>query len=242
MLKEADIDVLKELEIEAQEDLEEANRALIEIRASVTKTEVDLENQSSASSLITRLRFRRAAPPPRRPPSATETTSAGRSISASDRRIGENREQPMQHIRIPASAALERERCSTGSSSEVQWQMAAEIAIENRQHQIGARGRNLKHSGLPSGSWFSSSRSKSASSSEQSRSAPSEYDQTLKKGSIVSSVVDYHTYAVVTFTSRQAAIAARQCMADGSGLGRWEELDEVCTNPFSVKREKRGVF
>ena len=66
-------------------------------------------------------------------------------------------------------------------------------------------------------------------SSEQSRSSPTvEEDPTLKKGNIVSSVVDYHTYAVVTFTSRQAAIAARQCMADGSGLGRWEELEEVC--------------
>lgn len=222
MLKEADLEVLKELEIEAQEDLEEANRALIEIRASVTKTEVDLENQGSGRSLITRLR-NRAGPPP---PSTAEVTSATRTNSISDKRNRENRDHPMQHIRIPATAAIERERCSTGSSAEVQWQMAAEIAIENRQHHHGVRGRKLKQSGLPSGSWFSSSKSKS--DSEQSRSSPTESDPTLKKGNIVSSMVDHHTYAVVTFTSRQAAIAARQCMADGSGLGRWEELDEVC--------------
>lgn len=227
MVKEADLDILKELEIEAQEDLEEANRALIEIRASVTKTQVDLENQSSGSSFITRLKSRGLPPP-----STTEPTSRVRSLSPSDRRHRGNRDHPMQNIRIPSHTDIERERCSTGSSAEVQWQMAAEIAIENRQHQLGARGRNSKPSGIPSGSWFSSS-TKSKSDSERSRLSPTEFVQTLKKGNIVSSMVDYHTYAVVTFTSRQAAIAARQCMADGSGLGRWEELDEIPIPPLA---------
>lgn len=227
MLKEADLEILKELEEEAHDDLQEANRALIEIRASVTKTQVDLENQSSGSSFIARLRHRNATPPP----TTAEATSATRSVSVSDRRYRENREHPLQHIRIPSTAAIERERCSTGSSTEVQWQMAAEIAIENRQHHLGVRGRKLRPSGIPSGSWFSSTKSKS--DSEQSRSSPTELDPTVKKGNIVSSMVDYHTYAVVTFTSRQAAIAARQCMADGSGLGRWEELDEIPIPPLA---------
>ncbi len=47
---------------------------------------------------------------------------------------------------------------------------------------------------------------------------------TLKQ---VVSILEHPTYAVVTFTSRQAAVAARQCLVDGSGLDRWIEIEEV---------------
>ncbi len=43
------------------------------------------------------------------------------------------------------------------------------------------------------------------------------------------SVLEHPTYAVITFTSRQAAVAARQCLVDGSGIDRWVEIEEVCT-------------
>ena len=35
------------------------------------------------------------------------------------------------------------------------------------------------------------------------------------------------TYAVVTFSSRQAAVAARHCVADGRGVERWLSLETV---------------
>jgi len=41
------------------------------------------------------------------------------------------------------------------------------------------------------------------------------------------------TYAVVTFTSRQAAIAARKCLADGRGAGKWEAIDEIPVPPLA---------
>lgn len=41
------------------------------------------------------------------------------------------------------------------------------------------------------------------------------------------------TYAVVTFTSRQAAVAARSCLADGRGAGRWQTLKEIPIPPLS---------
>lgn len=41
------------------------------------------------------------------------------------------------------------------------------------------------------------------------------------------------TFAVVTFTSRQAAIAARKCLSDGRGAGRWRTLEEVPTPPLA---------
>jgi len=39
--------------------------------------------------------------------------------------------------------------------------------------------------------------------------------------------------AVVTFTSRQAAIAARQCLGDGSGLDGWREVDKIPIPPLA---------
>jgi len=41
------------------------------------------------------------------------------------------------------------------------------------------------------------------------------------------------TYAVVTFTFRQAAVAARQCLADGSGVDNWTETKELPVPPLA---------
>lgn len=49
----------------------------------------------------------------------------------------------------------------------------------------------------------------------------------------VVNVLEHPTYAVVTFTSRQSAISARQCMADGRGLDRWQEVDELPVAPLA---------
>ena len=43
----------------------------------------------------------------------------------------------------------------------------------------------------------------------------------------------HESYAVVTFTSRQAAIAARQCLSDGSGLDGWREVDKIPIPPLA---------
>jgi hypothetical protein len=52
-------------------------------------------------------------------------------------------------------------------------------------------------------------------------------------GKVASKIVRTDSYAVVTFTSRQAAIAARQCLADCSGLDRWLELEDIPTPSLS---------
>jgi hypothetical protein len=41
------------------------------------------------------------------------------------------------------------------------------------------------------------------------------------------------TYAVVTFTSRQAAVAARNCLADGRGADRWVALPDLPIAPLA---------
>jgi hypothetical protein len=71
------------------------------------------------------------------------------------------------------------------------------------------------------------------------------FHQTKKKGKgiqkwaqqqskeAVSNLARESTYAVLTFTSRQAAVAARSCLADGRGAGRWATLKEIPIPPLS---------
>ena len=41
------------------------------------------------------------------------------------------------------------------------------------------------------------------------------------------------TFAVVTFTSRQAAVAARHCLSDGRGVGRWIPVEDIPVPPLA---------
>lgn len=41
------------------------------------------------------------------------------------------------------------------------------------------------------------------------------------------------TFAVVTFTSRQAAVAARHCLADGRGVEKWIAIEEIPVPPLA---------
>ena len=59
--------------------------------------------------------------------------------------------------------------------------------------------------------------------------------QTIKKQSkeAMGQLARESTYAVITFTSRQAAVAARACLADGRAAGRWVTLKEMPIPPLS---------
>ncbi|CAB9500392.1 DUF221 domain-containing protein [Seminavis robusta] len=60
---------------------------------------------------------------------------------------------------------------------------------------------------------------------------------TTKSNEAVNEAVDIvaadSTYAVVTFTSRQAAVAARKVLADGRGSNRWMQLDTLPIPPLA---------
>jgi Calcium-dependent channel, 7TM region, putative phosphate/Late exocytosis, associated with Golgi transport len=49
----------------------------------------------------------------------------------------------------------------------------------------------------------------------------------------VNSLARESSYAVITFTSRQAAVAARACLADGRGANRWMTLKEIPIPPLA---------
>lgn len=50
---------------------------------------------------------------------------------------------------------------------------------------------------------------------------------------VVDTLARESSYAVVTFTSRQAAVAARHCLADGRGVGRWTAIDNIPVPPLA---------
>jgi len=54
--------------------------------------------------------------------------------------------------------------------------------------------------------------------------------------------LDCPSYCVVTFTSRQAAIAARQCLADGKGTHAWEQVQNIPTYPLADAPPRKPCF
>ena len=53
------------------------------------------------------------------------------------------------------------------------------------------------------------------------------------KDTVADRLIRESTYAVVTFMSRQAAVAARQCLADGRGQNRWITSTAVPVPPLA---------
>lgn len=56
---------------------------------------------------------------------------------------------------------------------------------------------------------------------------------TKKSSTAVDKYARDSTFAVVTFTSRQAAVAARHCLADGRGAERWNNLKDLPIPPLA---------
>ena len=54
-----------------------------------------------------------------------------------------------------------------------------------------------------------------------------------KTKNVTSKLAKDSTYAVVTFSSRQAAVAARHCLADGRGVERWLSLETIPVPPLA---------
>lgn len=58
----------------------------------------------------------------------------------------------------------------------------------------------------------------------------------------VTKVLDHPSFAIVTFTSRQSAIAARQCLADGKGTDRWDHVDAIPVPPLADAPPRNFFF
>lgn len=210
--------------------VEDANQALIKARASVNKNAMNIESGASRTSLLalqksTRrdlLQGIRRDIPERRTFADITVGQNSNSSSGTDA-------HSCRSLRHSAESFL---RDPEGVSTERRWQIAGDIANESRQYNAPP-GSQVVAQRMSSGKWHFSpgdsflKRLREMAQPQVSESVPT------KRGSIIGGVVDRHIYAVVTFTSRQAAIAGRQCMSDGSGLGRWEEIGDLPIPPLA---------
>lgn len=272
MIENADLETLKELENEAEEMVREARLALIEARVNVNSkmasaSSFDIENIGSGDWVTFQLSQSQNEEQRLNLTNKFETdflnSPISSSASPSDRRghpakIGHPPSNEGEHVRTASqSQSLWDSTISPQKhrsiSSDRQWEIAGEIADENRHHDAPRRGgRKAKPQRIPSGRWhifdgrdrssfWNRLRGASPATTTPEPGPDAEESPFLglnrrskREGSnVIGNVVDYHAYAVVTFTSRQAAIAARQCTADGSGLGRWEEVEVLPIPPLA---------
>lgn len=98
----------------------------------------------------------------------------------------------------------------------------AERLVGSEQYMVQMRGKVMKRK-LNTGSF--------AFDKKQNK-ADLTVENVVPTG-IFSRITRHESYAVVTFTSRQAAIAARQCLSDGSGLDGWREVDRIPIPPLA---------
>mmetsp|Transcript_18278 Transcript_18278/g.50913 ORF Transcript_18278/g.50913 Transcript_18278/m.50913 type:complete len:1171 (+) Transcript_18278:158-3670(+) len=107
----------------------------------------------------------------------------------------------------------------------------AEKLVGTEQYMVKLGNQVLKRK-LNTGSWYVPCR-KQRSSSEESITTTRRVVENVIPSGVLSRIVKSESYAVVTFTSRQAAIAARQCLSDGSGLDGWREVDKIPVPPLA---------
>ena len=115
-----------------------------------------------------------------------------------------------------------KKRNKNKKSSDL-WEQCEEL-IGAEQYMVKMKGMAVKRT-MNNGRWYNPFR-KSRDSKEL------KVENVVPKG-FFAGFTREESYAVVTFTSRQAAIAARQCLSDGSGLDGWREVDRIPIPPLA---------
>jgi hypothetical protein len=203
----ADVATLADLEQEAEEAVNDANEELRRARAEVHRRMPGQEGQVIPPGLSNE---------PALMPNETflhENSNGGLGEGLFSSIVDDIMAYPSSTIR--------------SSSLSNRWQ-EAENLVSTKRNVIHKSNRSKNHK-LDDGRWPNPFHIWNQST-EQS------IGEVSKKKSSIDvhpSIIDTDSYAVVTFTSRQAAIAARQCIADGCGLDRWREIDYIPIPPLA---------
>ena len=123
-----------------------------------------------------------------------------------------------------------------GSKSSNQWDQVKSILRKNTEYDESRVGSPRNNQEIETGIWVK------PSIKAMMRAVKSDILSTLKaiitwtKGTTekaTSTLARDSTYAVVTFSSRQAAVAARHCLADGRGVQKWLSLETMPVAPLA---------
>jgi len=77
---------------------------------------------------------------------------------------------------------------------------------------------------------------------ESLNSLPKYYGHMDGVGRAFVTALNHPSYAVITFSSRQAAIAARQCLADGGANNSWQQIDDIPIPPLADAPPRNLLF
>ncbi|GAX28816.1 hypothetical protein FisN_35Lh018 [Fistulifera solaris] len=123
---------------------------------------------------------------------------------------------------LPSVESAEYQEQQEESSSE--WDQVVAL-LQEQQQSVRSSSGSMR---LPDGRWQWPSWKTLWGAT---RKTPAKAWRTNK--AVVESLSRDSTYAVVTFTSRQAAIAARHCLTDGRAANRWLTLEELPIPPLA---------
>eukprot|EP00529_Nitzschia_sp_RCC80_P006547 CAMPEP_0113523150 /NCGR_PEP_ID=MMETSP0014_2-20120614/45558_1 /TAXON_ID=2857 /ORGANISM="Nitzschia sp." /LENGTH=1639 /DNA_ID=CAMNT_0000421233 /DNA_START=235 /DNA_END=5154 /DNA_ORIENTATION=- /assembly_acc=CAM_ASM_000159 len=210
-IRHANAEKLVDMEIEAEEAVREATEELRLARAQVNRSDTLVPDHNEQSPLH---RFRK---------NSQEDSKLNLVVGdgASQEDYCSNYEDS-NHQRSTYSGSNLLNTTSIMSSTSKYWEEAQ--AFVEKEHRYSGRSLFRRKRKLSTGEWvlpiFSTSVNALKSIAPRSGSGSRKF---------APNIVRTDSYAVVTFTSRQAAIAARQCLADGSGLDRWLEVEDIPT-------------
>jgi hypothetical protein len=230
-VRDARIDDLVEMEREASEELHAANDALNEIRRKVT---LAAEEPRSSHGNKSALSFDEGMVP-----SDLDLEAQLYCRMASNH-------TPTKSLSAPAAvtSTLEHDVVSPSrrvihrqNSSSSLWRHVEAIVNEANKEGSRVRSKSLEveaseRSSIDTGEWHVPTL---RTLKHQSRRIFTHVrDWALRRSTVaVDSIARESTVAVVTFTSRQAAVAARTCIADGRGQERWQTMREIPVPPLA---------
>jgi hypothetical protein len=208
-LKFVSIVELEDMIEEAWDDVREANAELLRVRAEIYRKENKLPKSGEKDSNNDQSKHEY---------NEDKKVSDDSNLISS---IPEEEEAPTSDIESIKPAQLERNTTSGSLSSGIRQRPVPSARVQYNMAQSMVRrmqGANSTGKEKPKKKgWFGTMDSSSQSQQQKKK---------------VISILDHPSYAVVTFTSRQAAIAARQCLADGKGVDRWMNVDGIPVTPL----------
>lgn len=154
--------------------------------------------------------------------------------SFSSRRAEENIQMSLEFeekagLRHRESAAS---RMPQRMEKEDKWAKVTEIVQESNGDKHAHRATHDRM--ISSGKWGVPTLSSTKQAIQKQIGGTMKYFlSTLKPPDLVDDLVRDSSYAVVTFTSRQAAVAARHCLADSRGNDRWKTVQDVPSPPLA---------
>ena len=233
-IRTARIDDLIAMEREAAEDLHAANLALNEIRRKITVTvenPADPRKQRSTHGNKPTLSFEGDQVPAdlsleaqlykRNSKHSNDASQSALGDSASNRRAS-----PFRSALRPRSADSNLWQHVEAIVSEAQ-----HTDSRNRTKSVDVSSTS-ERSSVETGEWHLPSLKRFQGRLRNLWYTVSEWTMRSSTGA-VDAVARDSTYAVVTFTSRQAAVAARMCLADGRGQERWRTVREIPIPPLA---------